>query len=807
MTRKLPPRGMLAAVLTVALVACAGGSPTGTSGNDAERRAAMKGKGGTATTRPDPTARPSGAPSDAVSAPPSALATGPTPVPTATPVGATPSPTPPGATPTPTPAGPTPVPPAIPDIAPSTVPSFAPATLSAVNQALLTRIESKLLAISRVSFSQAQSGLLSDKAAGLLGNNGAAVITNNGAGLVANNGGGYRLMQLAPPVINKEPVAPEVLFQRRHWTDGTKTLQYRDGGTLNADLLIRRIQLDAVGLALDEFKSIQLRAASQSNGESGQKSKISYFPNGAFSATYQYVDDARLDGQLTLKFGDDKALFMDADAKTRVRIPAYEVDTTTGKGSFKYVFDHLGLEEVGTLTGVALTKDRKINLNFNDPMTHYDGESTVKAVADGAVRFGKRQVTEAGLVKRTYDLGEGANMALTRVSGGRYDGDLKDGLRPVGTARMTLLTNGTTVFDIRFGEAPLVPYRIGFGEIPGAGATPMPTPSAAVGAGTVAGGDVAGYAEGLGLAAKFDDLRAIVQVPNQPGSYFLADAGNHRIRVVTVDTSSQAWTTRAFAGDGTIGWADGTGGASRFNRPGGLATDQAGNLYVADTDNHRIRKITAAGEVTTIGGDGVAGWRDGAGAQAQFNKPAGLLVDASGNVYVADTENHCIRRIAPEGTVTTPVGDRTAGLREGAIAQARFNKPVALLGDGAGGLIVADEGNGRLRLISNSQVSTLAGDGDGTQSFQDGPALENGLSRPVALASDGSGGYLIAAGTLRRLKNGELSSLVGTFTTTGAVTNGSFKDVTFANLRGLYPLADRGAIVVDRHAIRVTRWP
>jgi DNA-binding beta-propeller fold protein YncE len=277
--------------------------------------------------------------------------------------------------------------------------------------------------------------------------------------------------------------------------------------------------------------------------------------------------------------------------------------------------------------------------------------------------------------------------------------------------------------------------------------------------------------------------------------------------VLAFDDAAKTWSTRAFAGDGTAGHADGAGGQARFNRPCGLAVDAQGNLYVADSENHRIRKVAPDGTVSTLAGDGTAGWQDGAGAQARFNKPQGLLVDGSGTVYVADTENHRIRRILADGTVSTVAGDGTAGFRDGASGQARFKGPTGLLADGSGGLVVADEQNHRLRLLAGSTVSTLAGDGDGTGLWQDGPALESGLSKPCALAPDGSGGFLVAAGTLRRVKDGQIGSLVGTFTSTGATVDGSFKDATFGGIRGVLGFQGGGALVIDRHEVRTVKWP
>lgn len=110
--------------------------------------------------------------------------------------------------------------------------------------------------------------------------------------------------------------------------------------------------------------------------------------------------------------------------------------------------------------------------------------------------------------------------------------------------------------------------------------------------------------------------------------------------------SPKVATVSTLAGSGEAGYAEGSGVEAQFNFPSGLAVDSAGNLYVADAFNHCIRKITPQGVVSTLAGNGSSGYADGPGAQAQFNLPAGVAVDASGNVYVADEGNHCVRKIS-----------------------------------------------------------------------------------------------------------------------------------------------------------------
>ncbi len=214
-----------------------------------------------------------------------------------------------------------------------------------------------------------------------------------------------------------------------------------------------------------------------------------------------------------------------------------------------------------------------------------------------------------------------------------------------------------------------------------------------------------GSADGSGPAASFSSPIGVAQ--DSAGTYYVADAMNHTIRRVT---SAGAVTTYAgFAG--ATGSADGTAATARFNHPSGVALDAAGNVFVADSYNNTIRRITSAGVVTTLAGlPGVAGSTDGAGAQALFNNPTGLAIDGQGNLYVADTGNSTIRRITPSGAVSTLAGlPGIAGLRNGSGLEAWFSQPKALALDSGGNLYVADTGNAAVRKITPAgAVTTLA---------------------------------------------------------------------------------------------------
>ncbi|HND61800.1 MAG TPA: heme-binding protein [Opitutaceae bacterium] len=229
--------------------------------------------------------------------------------------------------------------------------------------------------------------------------------------------------------------------------------------------------------------------------------------------------------------------------------------------------------------------------------------------------------------------------------------------------------------------------------------------SAAGSVSTLAGSaTVRGSADGTGAAASFSSPIGVAQ--DAAGTYYVADAMNHTIRRVT--TAGAVTTYAGFAG--AAGNADGTAATARFNHPSGLALDAAGNVYVADSYNNTLRRISTAGVVTTLAGlPGVAGTTDGTGTQALFNNPTGLAIDGAGNIYVADTGNSTIRRVTPAGVVSTVAGlPGIAGLRNGSGLEAWFSQPKALALDAGGNLYVADTGNAAIRKITPAGVvSTL----------------------------------------------------------------------------------------------------
>ena len=190
-------------------------------------------------------------------------------------------------------------------------------------------------------------------------------------------------------------------------------------------------------------------------------------------------------------------------------------------------------------------------------------------------------------------------------------------------------------------------------------------------------------------------------VVGSDGTLYVSDAGDsNRIRKLTREGA-----LLTVAGE-KEGFADGI--HASFNTPSGLALDDQGNLYVADTGNNRIRKVTTEGVVSTLAGNGSAGYADGPASSAEFNGPIGLAVDSQNSIYVADTYNDRIRKITADGFVTTVAGSEGLGYRDGPASSSQFDTPCGIVIKADGTLIVADTGNGRLRQISPSgDVTTL----------------------------------------------------------------------------------------------------
>ena len=358
-----------------------------------------------------------------------------------------------------------------------------------------------------------------------------------------------------------------------------------------------------------------------------------------------------------------------------------------------------------------------------------------------------------------------------------------------------------------------------------------------------------GYKDGVGTTALFNEPRSLV-VDDRTGDVYVSDTNNNVIRRIS---PSGVVTTLAGSG-GVQGSVDGTGSVARFKEPHGIALDSSGNLYVADYMNGTIRKVTTSGVVTTLAGTaGTTGFSNGVGASASFRSLQGIAVDTSGNLYVADAGNRAIRKITSSGTVTTLAGasgndfgqphglalgsggtvlyvtDYTsnvvkqvntttgqvtllagtapsAGSTDGTTTTALFNSPAGIAVDGSGVLFLADSGNSTLRKIATGSVTTFAGTA-GRSSSVDGTGSEARFDDPYALAVDSAGNVFVADAsdhTIRKVStSGVVTTVAGKAGSFGAV-DGAGTAARFRGPLGVAVDADGVVYVADtgNHTVR-----
>lgn len=338
-----------------------------------------------------------------------------------------------------------------------------------------------------------------------------------------------------------------------------------------------------------------------------------------------------------------------------------------------------------------------------------------------------------------------------------------------------------------------------------------------------------GHGDGALAEATFYHPKSAAALAN--GKLLVADSSNHRLRTLDADKSALYagyWLGEDEAGNPIGGLNDDSAERAAFDSPSGLAVDAKGNVYVADSGNHAIRKITPDGTVTTLAGSGLLGSADGKGTNAQFHAPSDVAVDSKGNVYVADTLNHLIRKIAPNGTVTTLNAPSTRVIEyvqgavedagdflDGPIASAKFNEPSGLAVDAKDNLYVSDRGNQRIRYVdfAAGQVSTVAGGGsyDGSNAYfvqgdyADGAAAESRFNSPEGLAVTEDGAIVIADSlnhAVRLLQDGRVTTIAGVPTEPGS-TNGVTAFAQFNRPTDVVALADGRLAIVDEHGNKV----
>jgi sugar lactone lactonase YvrE len=256
----------------------------------------------------------------------------------------------------------------------------------------------------------------------------------------------------------------------------------------------------------------------------------------------------------------------------------------------------------------------------------------------------------------------------------------------------------------------------------------------------IAGGQVTTFAgsgrsdttNGTGVAAEFK-LPDALTIDND-GNLYTLDIDDPRVRKI-----SSGGFVSSYAGTGVEGFADGRTDVAQFGEEtAGITNDEQGNIYVSDPDNNRIRKISIAGQVTTVAGNGTAGFVDGRSDVAEFFSPAGIVVDKQGNLFVADMNR--VRKITPSGIVSTFAGSDSFGYRDGLQGEALFSFIIDMVIDRDGNIYLTDDNRIR-KITSQGLVSTVAGS---TAGYQDGDALTAKFYSPGGLGIDKQGNIYVA---------------------------------------------------------------
>jgi uncharacterized protein (TIGR03437 family) len=271
---------------------------------------------------------------------------------------------------------------------------------------------------------------------------------------------------------------------------------------------------------------------------------------------------------------------------------------------------------------------------------------------------------------------------------------------------------------------------------------------------------------------------ALIHLPSgvavdKNGNVYIADTGHNLIRKVTT-----AGIISTFAGDSFPGYFDKDDNASddippdainsEFNKPADVAVDSSNNVYVADTSNQVVRKITPEGKIKTVAGNAAAGYKgdDGPATDASMIAPMALAFDSGGNMFILTNGDSRIRKVDTKGTITTVAGSGTPGFNDGSGTAAQFNFPTGIAVDGSGNLYVADSLNLRIRKVTSGAVTTVAGSGAFNYSGDNGPALNAQLANPLGVAADAQGNVYIADtanNAVRRVsREGVIANVLGT---------------------------------------------
>jgi sugar lactone lactonase YvrE len=285
---------------------------------------------------------------------------------------------------------------------------------------------------------------------------------------------------------------------------------------------------------------------------------------------------------------------------------------------------------------------------------------------------------------------------------------------------------------------------------------------------TAAGNGITLYSGDGGPAQNASLYAPAGVLPAANGLVYVSDTNNQRVRVIAANG-----TISTIAGTGTFGFGgdNGSAASAQLGYPSGLALDSSGNLYFSDTVNQRVRRIVN-GTVATVAGNGTSGYGGdgGAATNSQLNSPIGLAFDAAGNLYVADYSNQAVRKVTPGGGISTLAGTGIVGYSgdNGPASQAQLNGPAGIAVDASGNVYVADSGNHVVRLVTpQGIISTFAGNGIATSSGDGGPATSASLAIPADIAIDSKGNVYIVDASANQVRMVNSSLVISTIAGTG----------------------------------------
>jgi sugar lactone lactonase YvrE len=314
---------------------------------------------------------------------------------------------------------------------------------------------------------------------------------------------------------------------------------------------------------------------------------------------------------------------------------------------------------------------------------------------------------------------------------------------------------------------------------------------------TFAGNGTSGFQDGNLMGSEFSSPSGMVL--DAQGNMYISDSFNNRIRKIGTDG-----TVSTIAGNGTAGYVDGPAAQAEFYAPQGLAVDAQGDVFVADYGNNVIRKITSAGTVSTYAGNGVAAFVDGnASKVAAFNGPAGIAFDQKGNLFVADRNNNMIRKITPTGGVSLFAGVLTSGYTNLTVDSATgvwgaFNSPNGIVVDAKGNIFVADLGNNAIRQITPAGVITTVAGGPGQTAL---------VGYPAALSVDATGNIFISdeSGRIIELTSAKILYVLAGASNVSGYADGTGAAAQFSAPQGIGVDASDNIYVADFNNNRIRK--